>query len=278
MQAPLTIKTPSDAPSAAPRANGLAQRTRDRVAELHAAVAREYLAFRREFYHEDTPDLSHPPSPHAEIRQGELAGVSRSVLRLVPQAVHSIPVVGGFLEHLEQVADVHSISEQERSELHNMAMLFLHGTKDGIQMWYVEWLLESARGLAQLDGTEYYLDHPWDALLYRPPTELRQLEAAVRNVDHTALEHDVERLATRLIKALHDPIGMHSELAFTGPKADRQRQIFQLKTAAALALGAYLIIEQVQQMLRPHHASVSVHRRLAPVPDEMDTTVLANGR
>lgn len=276
--APSTRKTPSDAPSASARAAGLAQATRDRAAELYAAVTRAYLEFRREFYHEDTPDLSRPPSPRAEIRQGELAGVCHSVLHLVPQAVHSIPLVGGFLEHLEQVADVHSISEQERSELHNMAMLFLHGVRGGVQWWYVEWLLTSAHNLAQIDGTDYYLDHPWDALLYHSPPELRRLDAAVQTGDPTALEGEIERFANRLIKALHDPIGKHSELAFTGPHADRQRQIFQLKTAAALALGAYLIVEQVQQMLHPRRASESAHRRLAPMPEEMDTTVLSNGR
>lgn len=278
MLAPSTHKTPSDGPSAPTRAAGLAQVTRDPAAELYAAVAREYLEFRREYYHEDTPDLSRPPSPHAEIRQGELAGVCRSVLRLVPQAVHSIPLVGGFLEHLEQVADVHSISEQERSELHNVAMLYLHGMRDGVQWWYVEWLLASARNLAQLDGIEYYLDHPWDALMYHSPAELRRLETAVQAVDHAALQGEMERLATHLIKALHDPIAMHAELTFTGPKADRQRQVFQLKTAAALALGAYLIVEQVQQMVHPRRPSVSSKRRLAPVPAEMDTTVLSNGR
>lgn len=280
MQAPSTVQPAFDTPGVPTpvRADGLAQATRDRAAELYAAVSHDYLAFRREFYHEDTPDLSRPPSPHAEIRQGELAGVARSVLRLVPQAVRSIPLVGGFLEHLEQVADLHSISEQERSELHNMTMLFLHGVQGGVQWWYVQWLLTAAHNLAQVEDIEYYFDHPWDALLYHSPAEVQRLEAAVQTTDPTALEGEMERLAAGLIKALRDPIGKHAELVFTGPRADRQRQVFQLKTAAALALGAYLIVEQVQQMLHPGCPSVSAHRRLPPVPDEMDTTVLANGR
>lgn len=278
MQAPSTVQAPVDPLGAPVQAVGLTQATRDRAAELYAAVAHEYLAFRREFYHEDTPDLSRPPSPHAEIRQGELAGVARSVLRLVPQAVRSIPLVGGFLEHLEQVADTHSISEQERSELHNMTMLFLRGVQGGVQWWYIEWLLASARNLAQIEDSEYYFDHPWDALLYHSPAELRRLEAAVQTVDLTLLEAELEGLAEGLIKALRDPIGRHAELVFTGPKADRQRQVFQLKTAAALALGAYLIVEQVQQLLHPRHPAVSGHSKLAKVPDEMDAAVLSNGR
>lgn len=278
MQAPSTSNLAPSEVSASPQAAHLAQTTRERAAELYDAVAHEYLAFRREFYHEDMPDLSRPPSPHAEIRQGELAGVAHSVLRLVPQAVRSIPLVGGFLEHLEQVADVHSISEQERSELHNMAMLFLHGVRGGVQWWYVEWVIASARNLVQVDGTDYYLDHPWDALLYHTPPELRRLEVALQTVDRAALEGEMERIATRLTKALKDPIGMHVEMAFTGPRADRQRQLFQLKTAAALALGAYLIAEQVQQLLHPRRPATSAHTRLAAVPDEMETTVLSNVR
>ncbi|HEV2460693.1 MAG TPA: hypothetical protein VGS80_20250 [Ktedonobacterales bacterium] len=275
MQAP-TIGKPAST-QLMPMAD-LAEATRDHAAELAAAVAAEYLVFRQDFYHEYTPDLARPPFPHAEIRQGELAGVARSVLRLVPQAVHSIPLLGGFLEHLEQVADMHSISEQERAELHNMTMLFLHGLQDGIQPWYIEWLLASARNLAQLDGIDYYLDHPWDALLYHSPAALRRFEVAVPATDRAVLESEIERLAAGLIKALHDPIGMHAELAFTGPRADREKLVFQLKTTAALALGAYLIVEQVQQQLHPRRPAQSLHSRLAPVPDEMDTAVLTNSR
>lgn len=271
-------KTPLSEVTAAPHAADVAHVTRDRVAELHAAVAQQYLDFRREYYHEDTPDLARPPFPHAEIRQGELAGVARGVLRLVPQAMRSLPVLGGFLEHLEQVADMHSISEQERAELHTMSMLFLDGVQGRMQTWYIEWLLASARNLAQVEATDYYLDHPWDALLYHSPAELRRFEAAVRAADRVALEGELERLATGLIKALKDPIGMHVELAFTRPKADRQKLAFQLKTTAALALGAYLIVEQVQQQVHPHRSAQGAHSRLAPVPNEMDSTVLSNGR
>jgi hypothetical protein len=275
MQAPTTAKP---APSQLVSAAGLTEATRDHAAELAAAVAGAYLVFRRDFYHEEGPDLTRPPVPHGEIRQGELAGVARSVLRLVPQAVRSIPLVGGFLEHLEQVADMHSISEQERAELHNMTILFLHGVQDGIQPWYSEWLLASAHNLAQIDGIDYYLDHPWDALLYQAPSALRQLEAAVRAADRMVLEGEMERLATGLIKALRDPIGMHAELAFTGPRAERQKLVFHLKTTAALALGAYLIIEQVDQQLHPRHPAQSTRSKLAPVPEEIDASVLSNGR
>jgi hypothetical protein len=275
MQAPIIGKPASSQLMPVP---DLAEATRDHTAELAAAVAAAYLVFRRDFYHEDAPDLARPPFPHAEIRQGELAGVARSVLRLVPQAVHSIPLLGGFLEHLEQVADMHSISEQERAELHTMTMLFLHGLQDGLQPWYIEWLLASARNLAQLDGIDYYLDHPWDALLYHSPAALRRFEAAVRATDRGVLESEIEQLAAGLIRALRDPLGMHAELAFTGPRADREKLVFHLKTTAALALGAYLIVEQVQQQLHPRRPAQSLHSRLAPVPDEMDTAVLTNGR
>jgi hypothetical protein len=250
------------------------------LAALRATVVRAYLAFRREYYHEAQPDLMRAPSPHAEIRDAEVAGIARSVLRLVPQSVHSIPMLGGFLEHLEQVADIHSISEQERSELHNMTMLFLHGTEDGIQPWYATWLLASAKNLVAVDMSEYYFEHPWDGLLYRSPQELQKFEAAVRSADTTAVTGEVKRLAGRLVTVLRDPVKMHPELAFSGPKAEQRRALFQLKTTAALALGAYLIVNQFQQSLHPRgpRSAQSKQSRLAPVPAEMDASVLCNGQ
>jgi hypothetical protein len=220
------------------------------------------------------------PSAHAEIRDAELAGISRSVLRLVPQAVHSIPVLGGLLQHLEQVADIHSISEQERSELHNMTMLFLHGTEDGIQSWYIDWLLASARNLAAIDAPEYYFDHPWDGLLYRSPQGMETFAGAVWNGDRKAITGEVERVANGLVNVLRDPVKMHSTLAFSGPNAEQRRALFQLKTTAALALGAYLIVNQFQQSLHPRSpkGAQSKQSRLAPIPVEMDASVLCNGR
>jgi len=270
--------SPSSRP-AAPAAPVAQQYDAASLAEQRAAVVRAYLAFRREFYHEAQPDLTHAPSPHAEIRDAELAGIARSVLRLVPQAVHSVPVLGGFLEHLEQVADIHSISEQERSELHNLTMLFLHGTDGGIQPWYPAWLLTSAESLASVDVSEYYFDHPWDGLLYRSPQDLQAFAAAVRNGDASAMSREMERLAAGLVNVLNEPVKMHSTLAFSGPNADQRRALFQLKTTAALGLGAYLIVNQFQQSLhpRPPKGARSQLSRLAPVPAEMDASVLCNG-
>lgn len=246
--------------------------------ELRATVVRAYLAFRREYYHEAQPDLRHAPSPHAEIRDAELAGIARSVLRLMPQSVHSIPVLGGFFEHLEQVADIHSISEQERSELHTITMLFLHGTEERIQPWYAAWLVASAENLVTADVSEYYFEHPWDGLFYRSPQELQSFAAAVRGRDTKSITGEIKRLASGLVSALRDPVKMHSELAFSGPNAERRRALFQLKTTAALALGAYLIVNQFQERLhpRPDKGARSKHSRLAPIPAEMDASVLCS--
>jgi hypothetical protein len=250
------------------------------VAALRAVVISAYLAFRREYYHEAQPDLACAPSAHAEIRDAELAGVSRGVLRLVPQAVHSIPILGGLVEHLEQVADIHSISEQERSELHNMTMLFLHGIQGGIQPWYSDWLLASSRNLAAIDVPEYYFDHPWDGMLYRSPRELQTFAGAVQNEDRKVITGEVERVGNGLVNVLRDPVKMHSTLAFSGPNAEQRRALFQLKTTAALGLGAYLIVNQFQQSLHPRAPKgvQSKQSRLAPVPAEMDTSVLCTGR
>jgi hypothetical protein len=277
-----TIVASDRAPSSPPAASasGLTEQSdAASLAEQRASVVRAYLAFRREFYHEAQPELTRAPSPHAEIRDAELAGIARSVLRLVPQAVHSVPVLGGLLEHLEQVADIHSISEQERSELNDLTMLFLHGTEGGIQPWYPKWMLASAENLASVDVSDYYFDHPWDGLLYRSSQELQAFEVAVRSGDAHAISGQIEQHAAGLVNALRGPVKLHSNLAFSGPNADQRRALFQLRTTAALALGAYLIVNQFQQSLHPRapKAMRSKQSRLAPVPPEMDARVLCNG-
>lgn len=252
-----------------PHPHELAARTRDFAAEVFEDVAEHYLAFRRAYYHEEQPSLATPPPQHTEIRQGELALLADNMLRLVPHAVKSLPLVGGLLEHLEEVANVHSISEKERTALHNMTMVMLNGVKDGVQPWYVDWLLATARNLAAVADSHYFMTFPWDACLYMPPRELADFDTAVRRADIPGIQRQIRQIANQLIEALRDPIEVQPKLAFTGPEGERQRAYFHLKTAAAIALGAYLVSAEVRTLLHPSAPETPMQSALAPLPEEV---------
>src|SRR5512146_784536 len=115
----------------------LAKETQATAARLYDAVSAAYLDFRRTYYHEEQPSLATTPPAHDEIHRADIALLAESTLRLVPTSVRTLPVVGGLVDHLRQVSDLNSISESERTALHNMTMAFLYGMKNGIQPWYV---------------------------------------------------------------------------------------------------------------------------------------------
>ncbi|HEY1390787.1 MAG TPA: hypothetical protein VGF38_19790, partial [Ktedonobacterales bacterium] len=234
-----------------PKSPELAEQTKTFAAQIFQAVASAYLDFRRDYYYEAQPSLATTPPAHAEIRKAELALFVESILRATPQAIKSIPIVGAFLRHLEQVADMHSIAEEERTALHNLAIGFLHGVRGGIQPWYVEWLLASAHNLSQITQTDYYLKFPFDGLLYHDPAALASLEAAVRTVDGAALQNEIEHLATRLIAALQNPVRAQPALAFTGPDSEHRRFVFNLMTVAGMALAAYLVTAEARHVIHP---------------------------
>lgn len=255
---------------------GLTARTRAAADQLFAAVANQYLEFRREYYHEEHPTLQIAPPSHSEIRQTELARMAEGTLRLVPQSVKNVPVLGGLLDHLEQVANIHSLSERDRTALHNMTMSFLYGVQGGIQPWYVQWLLASAHNLSQQADPEYYMEHPWDAILYKNPDKLMQFDAAAAAGNVPVIQGEVSEIADRLVQVLRDPINTQVDLAFTGSDGEERRRVFNLKTTAALALGAVLIAEGARLLLQPHHAKGKPQSVLAPLPPQLAAHMLAN--
>lgn len=247
----------------------LAAETRSFAAQMYADVAEHYLEFRRVYYHEDKPSLDTLPPRHAEIHRAEIALLAENTLRLIPAAVKSVPVIGGLLEHLEHVADLHSITETERTALHNMTLAFLHGTQGGIQPWYAQWLLASAQNLAGVTNTDYFMAFPWDACLYKYPDGLAAFERALQENDTAGIELAVHGVADRLIRALRDPVEAQVVFAFTGPDAERRRVAFQLKTTAAMALGAYLVAEEVRLLLHPRQPAEATQSVLAPFPPQI---------
>ncbi|HEV8194199.1 MAG TPA: hypothetical protein VGP82_22345 [Ktedonobacterales bacterium] len=264
-------------PSVGPLPNGgvLAERTREFAAGLYDAVAAEYLQFRRTYYHEEQPSLANTPHASTEIHKAEVALLAENTLHVLPNTVKTLPVVGGIMEHLQEVADLNSISETERTTLHNMTMAFLYGVKDGLQPWYVQWTLVSARRLASVWDARYFMAYPWDACLYKLPDELTQFEQALRTGNIKDIEQAMQQIAERLITALRDPLATQFEYAFTGPDADRRRTTFRLKTAATIALGAYLLTEEVRTLLQPRGAFVTLPSALAPLPPELSAHMMA---
>lgn len=256
---------------------GLAARTRDEAARLTSAVAEPYLAFRRIYYHEAEPSLATVPPRSAAVQRTETASLAQRALRLFPRETHAVPVLREMLDHLQWVVDIHSLTEHERSAIHNMAMTLLHGLQEGIQGWYVEWLLFAAQRLQTATDPRYFLAYPWQALMYRTPEEVKVFEAAVHAGDVAGIEREVRRMANGVIDVLRDPLGAQPKLVFTGPDGERRRHLYELKTTAALALGAYLAVDTVRGLISAEHPAqpvLSVIRGLPPqiaahvVPEE----------
>src|SRR5262249_7991635 len=157
----------------------LAEQTRDFGGRASATVARSYLEFRRTYYNESNPTLEGVPPPSNEIRRTQAGAIAERTLGLIPRAFRQLPLIRDIFNHLQWEVDIHSLTEQERLELHNMAMVFLHGVKDGIQPWYVEWVLAIMEALQQVDHPDYYLAFPWQGLFYRSPEELVAFQRAV---------------------------------------------------------------------------------------------------
>src|SRR5689334_6999881 len=126
MSTPISQTTPplADSLPSNGQIDGLPERTRDFAAALYDEVAAAYLQFRRTYYHEEQPSLASTPRASAEISKAEVAQVAESTLKALPNVVKGLPILGGVIEHLQQVADLNSISEVERTTLHNMTMAF----------------------------------------------------------------------------------------------------------------------------------------------------------
>ncbi|HEX5159916.1 MAG TPA: hypothetical protein VFW17_22100 [Ktedonobacterales bacterium] len=255
----------------------LAQETQATAARLYDAVAAAYLDFRRTYYHEEQPSLATTPPAHDEIHRADIALLAESTLRLVPTSVRTLPVVGGLVDHLRQVSDLNSISESERTALHNMTMAFLYGMKNGIQPWYVDWALASAKHLARVQGGEYFATFPWDACLYMTEDNLARFQQAIHANERSDIERAMQLIADHLITALRNPVEAQFEFAFTGPDAERRRTAFRLKTAAVMALGAYLVTEEVRSLLHPQERHVVSASVLAPLPPELSAHRVPGG-
>lgn len=265
------------APVKLPNPEELLAHSRDLASRIYDKVAVAYIGFRREYYGEAHPQIGTKPPAGSHVQKAQLALVAENLLRMVPPAIKLLPLLGDFLDHLEQVADVHSVEERERTGLHHMASLFLIGVTDGIQPWYVEWLLATAQRLANTRHPTYYLEFPWDGLLYLPPEQLSALDRAVRKGDVAAIEEHVKGLGDRLSDALRDPLRAQAHFSFSGPDGKRQRMFFHLKTTVALLFLGYTIAAQARLLLGPPEKAAPPESALAPIPVEAATRLPADG-
>lgn len=255
----------------------LAEETRAAAARLYDMVAAAYLGFRHTYYHEEQPSLATTPPTHGEVYKAEIALLAENTLRLMPATVTALPVVGGLIDHLQHVADLNSVAEPERTALHNMAMAFLYGMKNGIQPWYIDWALASARRLARVHDGDYFTTHPWDACFFMAEDDLAGFERAIHADERSGIEHAMQQIADRLIAALRNPVEAQFEFAFTGPEAEHRRTIYRLKTAATIALGAYLVTEEVRTLLHPQAQRGMPASVLAPLPPELVAHQVSGG-
>lgn len=258
----------------APDAERLATETRDFAGRVYAAVAEAYLDYRRRYFHEADPSLATIPPHSDDIQQTEGAHLAQGTLRLIPREAHAVPLVRDLMDQLQWVVDIHTLTGSERMRLHNLTMIFLYGVKDGVQAWYVEWLVASAHALERVTNSKYYLAFPWQALLYRKAHELEAFETAVRSGDIAEIEREIQQMAEHLILVLRDPLGTQPKLAFAGPDGERRKFIFDLKTSAGLALGAYLAAETVRSLIHPHETDAPIRSAIG-VPPQLTQQVIS---
>jgi hypothetical protein len=236
---------------ALPNGQALSEQTRDFAAQVYAAVSQEYLDFRRVHCHETNPSLATVPPSLPEVERTEAGRIAEGALNLVPRAVRSAPLVRDLIGHLQWEVDIHSLTDRERLDLHNLTMIYLYGVQDGVQAWFVEWLVGIERDLQQVQHGDYYLAYPWHGLLYQPAHAFREFEDAVAAGNVAGIVHEMTRLANGLVEVLRDPLGTQPRLAFSGPDGERRRTLFSLKTSAGLALAAYLAYDTVHELLHP---------------------------
>jgi hypothetical protein len=257
-----------------PNPQQLYAQTHDAAARLYNAVAEQYMQFRRQYYGEAQPSLATVPPQTDAVQQTEPGKIADRALHLMPRAVRELPLIRELMDHLQWEVDIHTLTGRERTALHNMAMVFLYGTDGGIQPWYVEWLLEQMHRIQGVTHGKYYLAYPWHGLLYRSPQELAAFDQAVGTGNILAIAQQMEHWASQLVMVLRDPLASQPKLAFSGPHGEERHMLFNLKTSAAVAVGAYLAYEAVRDLLGAHHETAPPQSVIEPWPPQMAQRVL----
>jgi hypothetical protein len=271
------MSDPSDTWPRLPSYSQLAERSHSFAAQLYSEVGQQYLAFRREYWGDPTPNLATVPPRSTAVQQTDGARVAAAALRAIPSEVRHVAVLGDIFDHLQWEVDIHTLTERERLDLHNLTMGFLYGVREGIQPWYVEWMLGAAHRLHGPVRPDYYLAFPWHGLFYRSPEELAGFDRAVASADVEGIQQEVGKLTEALTTVLRDPLGSQIDLAFTGPEAERRKTLFTLETAAGLALGAYVAAAIVHDVLSPQRPAGPPQALLPELPSQLEAELVPEG-
>jgi hypothetical protein len=265
----MTQPQPSSYLVRVPETAGLATATTAVANQLYTTVSNDYLQFRRTYFREQDPSLATEPPLHPPAHQDETARLAETALKAIPGVVQSVPLLSDIYTHLHRVVNIHTLTENELLMLHNVTMVFLYGTRDGIQPWYVEYLNDTAHQLAEVKHGEYYIDYPFHGLFYIPQDDLLKFDIAIKQGDPTRIAAYVQNLAEHLQTALHDPFKGQEQFSFAGADGDRHRTIFNLKTTAGLAIGGYLALEAVRAVVNPHHEAGPAQSAIQLIPPQM---------
>ena len=249
--------------------------TRPLASQLYATVSDDYLQFRRTYFREQDPSLSTEPPLHPPPHEDETARLAQTALKAIPAVVQSVPLLGDIYTHLHRVVNIHTLTENELLMLHNVTMVFLYGTRDGLQAWYVEYLNEAAHQLADVNHAEYYIEFPFHGLFYIPSEDLVKFDIAIQQGDPTRISAYVQNLADHLETALKDPFHGQEHFSFAGADGDRHRTVFNLKTTAGLAIGGYLALEAVRAVVSPHANAGPPQSVIHLIPPEMQQFLLS---
>ncbi len=249
--------------------------TRPLANQLYSAVSADYLQFRRTFFREQDPSLATEPPLHPPPHHDETARLAETALKAIPSVVQSVPLLSEIYTHLHSVVDIHTLTENELLTLHNMTMVFLYGTRDGLQAWYVEYLNDAAHQLAEVQHNDYYIHFPFHGLFFIPQDDLLKFDIAIRQGDHAQTASYVHSMGERLVTVLRDPFHGQEHFSFAGPNGERHRTIFNLKTTAGLAIGGYLALEAVRAVISPHSPSGPPQAAIHLIPPEMQQFIVA---
>jgi hypothetical protein len=253
----------------------LAGHTADFARERYEAVATPYLNFRRIYCQETSPSLETVPPRTKEEQRTEGARLAAGALRLMPSEVHAIPLARDLYDHLQWVVDIHTLTDNERIQLHNLTMMYLYGVHEGIQPWYINWLVRSEHALHTKLPPKYFLAFPWQGIFFRASSELAKFDDAVRMGDVVGIQHEVKHIGERFVDVLRDPLGTQPKLAFSSEDGSLRKDIFDLKTAAGLALAAYIAVESVRALTHPGEEPPP--RSVIDLPPELGSALVADG-
>jgi hypothetical protein len=249
--------------------SNLAERTHADIQKTYETVLKEYLNYRHVHYHEKNPSIETDPTPVNTVHRGGIVPLAENALKIIPQDIRNIPVIGGLLVHLEDVIDLNTFAEDERRGFHDLTVVYLLGIQDGIQPSFVQWYLDMARKLQQPVHPRYYFAYPWEGLLYLNPEKFIAFSKAIQTGDASTIKNQIIDLGNRIIDTLRDPMKAQSTLAFSGPNEQARRRNFHMKTTTAVVVGTVVAFGVARAVIQRNPSSNPGPSIMTPIPQDI---------